>query len=180
MLTWYICIFLSWPVLTLIKTCVDLCWLCWPVMTHVDPCWPVLTSVGMNWPELTRVDIGWPVLTWGDLCWPELPCVEPCWPLFIPVDLCWRDSTSVGLSWPEFTAWRKMWPTAFILYSFIWWPAWRDGLRSLTNNIKMNNICPMMSLQKHWRRITLCTTQEPEVSCWYNYFVQETGSQLFM
>ena len=150
----------------------------------------MLTRVDLFWPLLGWIDLSWPVLTLVDLCWPEVTCVDLSCPVLNPVDLYLSQLTCVdvirlvlawvGLSWPEFTAWRKMWPTAFILYSLIWLPAWRDGLRSLTNNIKMNNICPMMSLQKHWRRITLCTTQEPEVSCWYNYFVQETGSQLFM
>ena len=30
-----------------------------------------------------------------------------------------------------------------------------DGLRLLSNNNKINNICPMMSLKKHWMRLRL-------------------------
>ena len=32
--------------------------------------------------------------------------------------------------------------------------AWKHGLRLLTNNNKINNVCPMESLKKHWMRLT--------------------------
>ena len=37
------------------------------------------------------------------------------------------------------------------------------GLRMLTHNIKMNNICPMISLKKHWTRLKLNTTVDGKV-----------------
>ena len=40
---------------------------------------------------------------------------------------------------------------------------WRKGLRALTNNVKMNNICPMTGLQKHHFRILLSVTTEGKV-----------------
>ena len=40
---------------------------------------------------------------------------------------------------------------------------WRKGLRSLTNNVKMNNICPMTGLKKHHLKILLSTTSEGKV-----------------
>ena len=40
---------------------------------------------------------------------------------------------------------------------------WRKGLRSLTNNVKMNNICPMTGLQKHHLKILLSVTVEGKV-----------------
>ena len=30
---------------------------------------------------------------------------------------------------------------------------WRDGLRLLTNNNKINNVSPMQNLKKHWMRL---------------------------
>ena len=40
---------------------------------------------------------------------------------------------------------------------------WRKGLRSLTNNVKMNNICPMTGLRKHHLKILLSVTSEGKV-----------------
>ena len=40
---------------------------------------------------------------------------------------------------------------------------WRKSLRSLTNNVKMNNICPMTGLQKHHLKILLSVTTEGKV-----------------
>ena len=31
--------------------------------------------------------------------------------------------------------------------------AWKRGLRLLTNNNKINNVCPMENLKKHWMRL---------------------------
>jgi len=42
--------------------------------------------------------------------------------------------------------------------------AWISGLRSITNNIKMNNACPKTNLKKHWTRILLTTTVDDKVS----------------
>ena len=40
---------------------------------------------------------------------------------------------------------------------------WKKGLRSLTNNVKMNNICPMIGLQKHHLKILLSTEVDGKV-----------------
>ena len=40
---------------------------------------------------------------------------------------------------------------------------WKKGLRSLTNNVKMNNICPMVGLQKHHLKILLSTEVDGKV-----------------
>ncbi|TRY75722.1 hypothetical protein TCAL_08675, partial [Tigriopus californicus] len=41
---------------------------------------------------------------------------------------------------------------------------WKVGLRKITNNVKMNNACPKVNLEKHWRRITLTKTVDNKVS----------------
>jgi len=38
--------------------------------------------------------------------------------------------------------------------------AWKEGLRLLTNNNKINNICPMQSLKKHWMRLRFMVSVE--------------------
>ena len=40
---------------------------------------------------------------------------------------------------------------------------WKKGLRSLTNNVKINNICPMKSLEKHHMRILASVTVDGKV-----------------
>ena len=40
---------------------------------------------------------------------------------------------------------------------------WKKGLRSLTNNVKINNICPMKSLEKHHKRIRCTVTVDGKV-----------------
>ena len=40
---------------------------------------------------------------------------------------------------------------------------WMKGLRSLTNNVKMNNICPMTGLVKHHRKILLSVTIDGKI-----------------
>ena len=42
--------------------------------------------------------------------------------------------------------------------------AWLDGLRRLTNNVKMNNVCPKTNLEKHWKRLRMTTTVDGQVS----------------
>lgn len=41
---------------------------------------------------------------------------------------------------------------------------WRQILRNLTNNVKMNNVCPMTNLEKHWKRLHMTTTVDGQVS----------------
>nr|XP_040581818.1 1-phosphatidylinositol 4,5-bisphosphate phosphodiesterase-like isoform X2 [Lepeophtheirus salmonis] len=41
---------------------------------------------------------------------------------------------------------------------------WSQGLRSLTNNVKMNNVCPKINLEKHWKRLRMTTTVDGKVS----------------
>ena len=40
---------------------------------------------------------------------------------------------------------------------------WKKGLRSLANNVKINNICPMKSLEKHHMRILASVTVDGKV-----------------
>ena len=40
---------------------------------------------------------------------------------------------------------------------------WMKGLRSLTNNVKMNNICPMTGLMKHHLKILLSVTTDGKI-----------------
>ena len=42
--------------------------------------------------------------------------------------------------------------------------AWLVGLRRLTNNVKMNNVCPKTNLEKHWKRLRMTTTVDGQVS----------------
>eukprot|EP00094_Tigriopus_californicus_P012882 TCALIF_12455-PA protein Name:"Similar to PLCB4 1-phosphatidylinositol 4,5-bisphosphate phosphodiesterase beta-4 (Homo sapiens)" AED:0.17 eAED:0.17 QI:0/0.75/0.82/0.94/1/1/17/384/960 len=41
---------------------------------------------------------------------------------------------------------------------------WRSNLRRLTNNVKMNNVCPKTNLEKHWKRLRMTTTVDGNVS----------------
>jgi len=41
---------------------------------------------------------------------------------------------------------------------------WRHNLCRLTNNVKMNNVCPMTNLEKHWKRLHMATTVDGQVS----------------
>ena len=46
--------------------------------------------------------------------------------------------------------------------------AWKLGLRLLTNNNKINNVCPMENLKKHWMRLKY-------VDILYFFYISEKG-----
>jgi len=41
---------------------------------------------------------------------------------------------------------------------------WRNNLCELSNNVKINNVCPMTNLEKHWKRLHMATTVDGQVS----------------
>lgn len=41
---------------------------------------------------------------------------------------------------------------------------WKEELRKITNNVKVNNACPKTNLEKHWKRLRMCTTAGGNVS----------------
>ena len=41
---------------------------------------------------------------------------------------------------------------------------WKRELRKITNNVKLNNVCPKTNLQKHWTRLLATTTIDGNVS----------------
>ena len=40
---------------------------------------------------------------------------------------------------------------------------WQQGLRSITNNNKANNVCPMTCLKKHWMRLGFLTDSNGQI-----------------
>ena len=46
----------------------------------------------------------------------------------------------------------------------VFYIVWKEGLRPQTNSIKKNNICPMSSLQRHWKKLLLNSTVDGKVA----------------